>query len=432
MKRVRLLFIGICLMLVTGASLPAPEFLAPPTGIHMRLPGLRPGWLGSVPDPNPDENEPDKSAWQVFIAINKAAPSQHHVGPNNVATNDALWETWADDPLTFPAHPDLAHPPQWPSTAATFPRKRLTVPLQNLFRRLQLEHNPQPRAFVKQLQLAHPEIKPELFLLKPGTLPGGTMPQILEVQIGGGEEVRRNKAAFDFIIGKKLWYTQGLAAAFAAGDTIVFPVDAIEVKARWKPITEAMKPQYHWNYDANGNLYGLTALHIMTKALPNWTWATWEWTGNPGRCDYIGCKDEFGMTPADVAPKTPLGGTYPAGTQTSALLALFNAAGLSAEWTNYRLKGTQTLFADTTAQPTLLGNSVTEAGFVQSSSCITCHGQAAVDKNGAPNPTIGFTPSGQSTNGPLLPSMFWVGSPPVLTYLPIDFVWAILNASPAP
>lgn len=45
---------------------------------------------------------------------------------------------------------------------------------------------------------------------------------------------------------------------------------------------------------------------------------------------YIGCKDEFGVTPADVAPKTPLGGTYPAGTQTSALLALFNAAGLSA------------------------------------------------------------------------------------------------------
>jgi hypothetical protein len=110
-----------------------------------------------------------------------------------------------------------------------------------------------------------------------------------------------------------------------------------------------------------------------------------------------------------------------------------NTAGLSAEWQNYRLKGSQTLFTDTTGQPLLLGNSVTEAGFVQSSSCITCHGQASVDKNGKENSSIGFLPNGQSSNGPLLPSMFYTNTnPPKLQYLPIDFVWGILEAAPAP
>ena len=115
--------------------------------------------------------------------------------------------------------------------------------------------------------------------------------------------MRRNKASFDFIISNNLWYTQGLAAAFTLGNTINFPVNAIEVKARWIPIQQSQKSQFHWNYDSTGTLYGLVALHVMTKALPNWLWATWEWSGNAGRCDYIGCNDSFGVTPADMSPR---------------------------------------------------------------------------------------------------------------------------------
>lgn len=383
------------------------------------------GWLGSAPDPNPDANEPDMSNWELFINVNKAAPSQHQVGPSHVTTNDALWETWADDALTFPATPDPTHPPQWPTGAATFPLKRLVLPFQNVIRRqLQMRKPVQIDLIRKPIEAA------QLFKLNPRQLPPGMTPEILEIQSGGGEEVRRNKDAFQFIVDNKLFYTQGLRDAFAAGKPMNFPVTAIEVKARWTPITDAQKSQYHWNYDSNGNLYGLVALHIMTKRLGNWTWATWEWVGNAGRCDYIGCHDEFGVTPSDVAPQTPLGGSYPPGTLTPALQAKFTAAGLSAEWQNYRLKGSQTMFTDTTGRATLLGNSITEAGFVSSSSCITCHGIASVDNTGRINPTFGFTSSGDSSNGPLLPSMFWNGT--TLKYMPVDFVWAFANARPAP
>ena len=383
------------------------------------------GWLGSTPDPNPDMNEPDMSNWEIFISINKAAPSQHPVGPAHVNTNDAIWETWADDALTFPSSPDPTHPPQWPASATSFPLKHLVLPFQNVIRRQLLLRKPiQLNVLRKPIEAA------ELFKINPHQPPAGMTPEILEIQSGGGEEVRRNKDDFQFIVDNKLFYTQGLRDAFAAGKPIVFPLPSIEVKARWVPITDAQKSQYHWNYDSNGNLFGLVALHIMTKHLGNWTWATWEWVGNAGRCDYIGCHDEFGVTPADVAPQTPLNGSYPPGTLTSALLAKFTAAGLSAEWKNYRLKGSQTLFTDTTGRATLLGNSVTEAGFVQSSSCITCHGIASVDSNGHINPTFGFAPSGGSSNGPLLPSMFWNGT--TLRYMPVDFVWAFANAQPAP
>ncbi|WP_266158051.1 hypothetical protein [Dyella silvatica] len=397
-----------------------------PALLHLRGPGV--GWLSGQPDPNPDMNEPDMSNWQIFIGINKASPSQHQVGPNNVTTNDALWETWADDGLTFPASPDPAHPPQWPSTATNFPLKRLVLPFQNVIRRqLEMRKPLQMEIFRKPVDAA------QLFKLNPKKPPVGMTPEILEIQAGGGEEVRRNQSDFQFIIDNQLFYTQGLRNAFTAGVPITFPSTAIEIKARWTPITAAQKSQYHWNYDSQGNLYGLIALHIMTKRLGNWTWATWEWVGNSGRCDYIGCHDAFGVTPADVAPKTPVNGGYPPGTLTPALLAKFTAAGLSAEWQNYRLKGSQTLFTNTTGQATLLGNSITEAGFVPSSSCITCHGQASVNNSGQINPSFGFTSGGQSSNGPLLPSMFWnSATPPTLQYMPMDFVWAFSQASPAP
>jgi hypothetical protein len=165
-------------------------------------------------------------------------------------------------------------------------------------------------------------------------------------------------------------------------------------------------------------------------ALPNWLWATFEWTGNAGRCDAIGCDDSFGVTPATVAPASPPGQTYPAGTLTPALLNLMTAAGLGAEFKNYRLKGSQTLFANTLGQPTLLGNSQIEGPFISTSSCITCHGQASVDKAGSFQPTLGFLPNGDSSNGPLTPSMFYNNaSPPQLQYFPIDFVWAIFKAN---
>lgn len=351
-------------------------------------------------------NSPDEFSWTMFARICAKAQQQSKVGPNNVETNNAIWETWADDPTTYPSSPDTANPPVF--GAVQKKGKVLESIQQQEFRR---------RLFLKNPQ-AHVTIAPS----------------------GSSEETRRNAASFNFIINNGLWYTQGLMAAFKKNvnggtyNPLTFPIDAVEVKAVWKPITKDSMQYYHWNYDAQGNLYGMVAFHIMTKALPNWTWATWEWTGNAGRCDYMGCIDSFGVTPSYEAPNATLNQQYAPGTLTPQLLAIFKQFGLGDEWKNYRLKGAQIDWIDATGRTILLGNSVTEAGFVQSSSCITCHSNASFDSGGNFMPSVGFTNSGQSQNGAVNPANFWQnGSAPYgnLVYLPYDFVWGVLRVSPA-
>jgi hypothetical protein len=371
-------------------------------------------------DTNPAMNTPDEFNWQLFVQINQTAPTQSKVGPNNVTTNNALWETWADDTDTFPSTPDPtkctgpnpnpSNCPVWPVTTA--PSKKILRPsTQQLFRQQQRELRLTTQREVQRLQ-GKKMITP--------------LPQI---SVSGSEEVRRNQSSFNFIVSNGLWYQQGLKAAFEKGLQISFPLDAIEIKARWTPLSSCQNTPYHCNYDSTGKAFGLIALHIMSKAVPNWTWATWEYVGNPGRCDYIGCHDAFGMLPQyqNTPPNSQLNQGYPSPTAqlSPALLKMLGTIG--PEWVNYRLKGSQTDFTDATGRATLLGNSITEAGFVQTSSCMTCHAQASVDSNGSPNSSFGFAPPSfqQSTNNTNT-------SPWTVTYFPIDFVWGIAAAQPAP
>jgi hypothetical protein len=333
-------------------------------------------------DPDPAMNNPDKNSWQLFIQVNTPAATS---GNNNV-----LFETWASDDQTFVASP------VWPSTA---PVAQLKVP-----------------ALVR---LAPPRRGPNPFVIP--MPPGQTV----------SEEVRRNKPAFDFIVDHKLFTRAGLKQAFAANQPIVFPIDAIEVKANWVAASSVNASLYHVNTASDGKQYALVSMHIISKQIPNWTWATFEHQNNVGRCDFIGCRDSFGATDKYVAPKTPTGGQYPACGKTQALKDLFAAAKLESAYGNYCLKGSQTDFTTATGQPTLLGNSVTENGFVPSSSCLTCHSRASVTSSGADAQGAGFLPNGQSPNGTPVPSWFWNNPGPnqSVKAFPMDFVWAIpLNA----
>ena len=376
-------------------------------------------------DSNPALNEPDKFNWQLFIQINQKAPNQIQVGPQHVTTNNALWETWADDSATFPFTPDpskcnVPNPPPnncpvWPTAAA--PAKILTASPKELIR--------------QQIRVEKLQQQQDLFRLQEKK---SAAPPKVQLLVSGSQETRRNKPGFDFIVQNNLWYQQGLKAAFALGRPISFPIDTIEIKADWRKISPAEKANYHWNYDSSGTLYGLIALHIISKAIPNWTWATFEWTGNPGRCDYIGCRDNFGSLPSYVPTNAQPDKGYAAGQLTPELLALFQAAGLSAEWQNYRLKGSQVDFTESTGKATRLGNSITEEGFVSSSSCLTCHSRAAVDMDGILFPDAGFNPDGSSPNGAPSPDWFYNTSsdPWTMKYLQLDFVWGFLRARPAP
>jgi hypothetical protein len=321
---------------------------------------------------NPAVAEPEKVAWQLFALVNAPAATS--------GNNNATFETWANDDDTF--NPS----PTWPSAPSP---SKLKVP-----------------ALVRLAPLAQ----------RPRVLPGGS------------EEVRRNKDAFDFIVSNKLYTQSGLKAAFASGKAISFPENAVEVKANWAPVNEVSDASlYHTNKATDGKTYALVSMHIISKLVPNWTWATFEHRLNKGRCDYMGCRDKFGAVRQLEPATTPLNGTYPACEKTPAVKKVFESANLAPLWENYCLKGSQVDFVTTTGVATLLGNSVTEDGFVSSSSCLTCHSRASVDSTGQDAQGAGFVGKASPSGAPN-PTWFWnnPGKPnQSMKAFQTDFVWAI-------
>lgn len=272
------------------------------------------------------------------------------------------------------------------------------------------------------------------------------------------QEVRRNRPAFDFITGAnggvplvtqadlRAVYNQNVPQAVP----IVFPDDAIEVKAVWWPmawIAAAMgdPSTYYRATDANGNEIALVGLHVFTKAVPDWTWATFEHESVPGRCDFMNCTDSFGAIVPVVEATDTRGGTYGPCLKTPALMALFKTAGLSDVWQHYCLKGSQVSFTDATGRPTLLGNSIIESRVLQTSSCISCHARATIDANGQNVFGFGGLSAVEcnglptcSPNGAPRPQWFYrsVGSAVKQLAFPTDFAWSIpfcaLPDTPAP
>jgi hypothetical protein len=350
-------------------------------------------------DANRAMNKPDQFAWQLFIQVNTRAG-----GTNSV------FETYASDTDTFQPNPQY---PTGPVASAMRP--------------------PILAAFARETALQNGVLLP--------AVPPTPAPQ--------SEETRRNKPAFDFIVRNNLFKISGLKAAF--GKTLSFPVDAIEVKANWvsveqipaftnNQVTVAQVPQlYHVNTGSDGKKYALVSMHVISKVVPNWTWATFEHRFNPGRCDIIGCRDSFGAQVPTVAPLPMRGQTYPDCAKSAALTALLAQADIEPAYVNYCLKGSQVDFIDNTGLDTRLGNTVSEDGFVATSSCMTCHGRAAFDRGGGVTSPAGFVDVNVSPPigplGPLLPTWFWTftGQPPIFEGMPglnrtgtsTDFVWSI-------
>ena len=229
---------------------------------------------------------------------------------------------------------------------------------------------------------------------------------------------------------EELYNIEGQIAKFASGTvTLSFPAAAKEVKAQWRVITEADKPRYRWVEAQGGQgmqIYGLTSLHITTKDLPNWLWTTFEHVDNkvvhPGDATHPSSEgwlltsvDRFACTDAPFdcgdAPKgIGLEGTH---------------------WENYRLRGVQIDFVDSTGRETLLANSQPERFFQTSSSCITCHALASI--NGAGERLEIFSPLGE---GPVGIPVGWVNGVPTGFYdangdqlfKQLDFVWSLFRA----
>ena len=344
-------------------------------------------------------NAPDQVAWQLFIQVNTRA------GGTN-----SLFETWASDSDTFQPNPTF---PSTPTAAA------LRRPILPVIAREALQKS------------------------------GGLLPAVPPNVNVTTEETRRNFPAFKFIRDNNLYKISGLKAAF--GKTLSFPVDSIEVKANWVQVSQIptftnnrvsvqQVPQlYHVNRANDGNDYALVAMHVISKLVPNWTWATFEHKDNPSRCDILGCRDSFGAQTAYLPPAAAPGQGYANCAKTPALQAMISGANINPVYINYCLKGSQVDFTDSSGLAIRVGNSVTENGFVATASCITCHGRAAFDQNGQATSIAGFINVNSNPPiaplGPLLPQWYWnfTGQPPIYQGMPgltqtatsADFVWSI-------
>lgn len=197
-------------------------------------------------------------------------------------------------------------------------------------------------------------------------------------------DVRGDRSYFDYVAhnpsGHQLYNIQGQLAALAdANFAFQFPSDAIEVKASWKMLPPGADTSRYWTaigvyYNHNHVLQvariGLTGLHIISKALPNWFWSTFEQVDNPTKIyKWVNYKNQKG-DPVGVNPNFN-SAVAPVNQQWQQALA-------GTKWQYYALMDTQTEFVNASQQPILSSNTQMETYFQPNSSCISCHKLASV------------------------------------------------------
>jgi hypothetical protein len=353
---------------------------------------------------------PDEYAWRLFVALNWPARSGARDADQTKKLGDqgrVVWESWklaSGKERSEVYRPDGAEPTDWSAPLDPYcdATARDPFPLQNF-----LVHGQNISIF-----------------FDPGVAKPGT------------DEVRMNADTLKFIKEKQLYNIEGQEALFKSGQAkIKFPAGTKEIKAQWREIADADQARYH-SCRYNGKLYGLTGLHIITKDLPNWFWATFEHVDNnkpenfkkPGYAQWLLISKDSFSCPADhidcedFPKQIGLEGT---------------------KWQNYRLRGSQIDFVDSTGAPTRLANSHMETDFQTSASCITCHARSSIGARignstsanrlqiaeppftdaqpltpfGAPNPNL-FVITAGATGTPIQN----------LEYTQLDFVWSLFRA----
>jgi hypothetical protein len=341
---------------------------------------------------------PDEYAWRVFVALNWPATletRQSDPAKKLGADGPVTWETWMNARDVFLR--DGSDPGPWfemASVASTRGAKEFDEhPLQQTIR-------------------SSPELVPKFDI---------------GAAVNKRNETRLNRQTYEFVLANQLFNLDGQLALFDRGvQSISFPPASKEIKAQWREIKEQDKSRYHWHQEGE-KIYGLTAMHITTKDVPNWFWATFEHVENPKLPDNEGwrleSRDSFACK--DSAPTCNMS---PKG------IGLENT-----KWSYYRLRGVQTDFVDARGNMNRLANSQPEQGFQTSSSCITCHARATIGReSGLPKRLTIFKPDRSGYMGTPSPEWYSSRTLDVLTnqitssllFTQLDFVWALARAQP--
>ena len=197
-------------------------------------------------------NSPDEYAWRLFVALNWPAKSLQRTADDTKQLGDpgrTVWESWrlvsgkgGDVYLK-----DASRPADW-ATAPLDPYCSTTA---------------RERFFQQNAILQPAEVRFDV--------DSSTKMQ---------DEVRMNAGTFEFIQANGLYALAAQQKLFSEGiRDIVFPATAKEIKAEWRIIDPKDASRYH-TCSFDGVLYGLTSIHIISKDLPDWFWATFEHIDN--------------------------------------------------------------------------------------------------------------------------------------------------------
>jgi len=353
-------------------------------------------------DPRAAAERSDEYAWALFVALNWPASTSGASEPKASLGSDqpVVWETWISASSVY--REDGHDPGPW---------RQSDAPVHAADRHFE-DMPSRDRANLRHIV-------------------GGVMVPVVDPVAGARRltEIRMNLPAFEFVRARQLYNIEGQLRSFDSGQPVQFPYGAREVKAKWRPITQAERGRYHTlsvrHAGGSAKLYGLTALHIASKDLPHWFWATFEHVDNPQLADNEGwrlrSRDVFacGRVAADCnqAPRgIGLEGTV---------------------WQYYRLRGTLTSYTDAQGAPNLLANSELEPGMQSTSSCITCHSRSTIaNVDGHPARLAAFDRSVSTPEDPTA-RRGYVGEPTWLVaggvwdgraYQSLDFVWSLSKA----
>ncbi|MBS0578233.1 MAG: hypothetical protein JSR36_03105 [Proteobacteria bacterium] len=351
---------------------------------------------------NPPETsramEDDEYAWRLFVALNWPAGKNRGAPDSSLplgAGRPVVWESWKNSAEVF--RPDGSDPGPWEGP---------------------------PFSDARRFEVLSRRDFPNLRQVVNGRMEPVTDPLAHAMR---AVEVRMNRASFEYVRAQHLYTVRGQLEA-VAGHTVSFPAGSIHVKAAWRPINPADSARYHTVSitlaDGSTRLYGLTALNISAKTLPNWFWASFEHADNQFRDGSDGwlhpSRDTFacrgGAPDCNLSPRgLGLDGTV---------------------WQYYRLRGTLSTYVDKAGQAALLGNSELEAGLQASASCITCHARASIGTVAGTAARLPiFRPGGarQGYVGPPDPAWFQGRDGPQRggpSFQPLDFVWSLSQAAP--
>lgn len=377
------------LFLVTGRALAADPWIEPQdTSLAM--------------------NAPDEYAWRLFVALNWPA-KKDDCGPDSAARLGAAGRTTWE---SFPAKQDTylklaATPPTWRDVC-----RQVAGTSQKM-----LAASGTALAAAQSLTLG---------LIMPRFIPPGG-----DASTAADEEVRLNQAAYEFIRDKKLYDLDEQQRLAASGlKNLSFPLAAKEVKAHWVLLAASAgalsaedRDRYHWAAAPDGKIYGLVALHIITRDSPKWFWATFEHADNQTRWRNAHPQGFAGWQIASVD-------TFACGSKPASCNDYPKGLGLDGtKWQYFRLRGSQIDWVDTTGKPTNVVNSKIEGNFVQDSmSCMTCHALAAIGSKGGAMPTRIAHRTARGAEGfigPIKPEQLSDPDNPDSKLMQLDFVWSL-------